>query len=134
MQGSYEGELFSSVHLTQKGCALACISDIIEFLGVDDDETALSVMNDCNPYAETDGDQTEAIEWDQERLKEMSSKQLWKVFADWTEISWDRMALWRFKHEHLGSTKYLLIQQRDISFDAHNREGCAGANDYHGAG
>ena len=92
MQGSYEGELFSSVHLTQKGCALACISDIIEFLGVDDDETALSVMNDCNPYAETDGDQTEAIEWDQERLKEMSSKQLWKVFADWTEISWDRMA------------------------------------------
>ena len=92
MQGSYEGELFSSVHLTQKGCALACISDITEFLGVDDDETALSVMNDCNPYAETDGDQTEAIEWDQERLKEMSSKQLWKVFADWTEISWDRMA------------------------------------------
>ena len=92
MQGSYEGELFSSVHLTQKGCALACISDIIEFLGVDDDETALSVMNDCNPYAETDGDQTEAIEWDQEKLKEMTSEQLWKVFADWTEISWDRMA------------------------------------------
>ena len=92
MQGSYEGELFSSVHLTQKGCALACISDITEFLGVDDDETALSVMNDCNPYAETDGDQTEAIEWDQEKLKEMSSEQLWKIFSDWCEISWDRMA------------------------------------------
>ncbi len=92
MQGSYEGELFSSVHLTQKGCALACISDIIEFLGVDDDETALSVMNDCNPYAETDGDQTEAIEWDQEKLKEMTSEQLWKIFSEWCEISWDRMA------------------------------------------
>jgi len=92
MQGSYEGELFSSVHLTQKGCALACISDIIEFLGVDDDETALSVMNDCNPYAETDGDQTEAIEWDQEKLKEMTSEQLWKIFAEWCEMSWDRMA------------------------------------------
>jgi hypothetical protein len=92
MQGSYEGELFSSVHLTQKGCALACISDITEFLDVEDDETALSVMNDCNPYAETDGDQTEAIEWDQEKLKEMSSEQLWKIFSDWCEISWDRMA------------------------------------------
>ena len=92
MQGSYEGELFSTVHLTQKGCALACISDIIEFLGVDDDETALSVMNDCNPYAETDGDQTEAIEWDQEKLKEMTSEQLWKIFSEWCEISWDRMA------------------------------------------
>ena len=92
MQGSYEGELFSSVHLTQKGCALACISDIIEFLGVDDDETALSVMNDCFTYAETDGDQTEAIEWDQEKLKEMTSEQLWKIFAEWCEMSWDRMA------------------------------------------
>ena len=92
MQGSYEGELFSSVHFTQKGCALACISDILEFLDVEDDETALSMMNACNPYAETDGEQTEAIEWDQEKLKEMTSEQLWKIFSDWCEISWDRMA------------------------------------------
>ena len=92
MQGSYEGELFSSVHLTQKGCALACISDITEFLDVDDDETALSVMNAANPYAETDGDQTEVIEWNQEKLKEMTSEQLWKIFQEWSNISWDRMA------------------------------------------
>ena len=92
MQGSYEGELFSSVHFTQKGCALACISDIIEFLGVDDDETALTVMNTCYAFQETDGDQTEAIEWDQEKLKEMTSEQLWKIFSEWCEISWDRMA------------------------------------------
>jgi hypothetical protein len=57
MQGSYEGELFSSVHLTQKGCALACISDITEFHGIDDDETALSVIN--NTYH---GDSEEATE------------------------------------------------------------------------
>ena len=92
MQGSYEGDLFSSVHLTQKGCALACISDIMEFLGVEDDETALTVMNSCYAFQETDGDQTEAIEWDQEKLKEMTSEQLWKIFSDWCEISWDRMA------------------------------------------
>jgi hypothetical protein len=62
MQGSYEGDLFSSVHLTQKGCALACIDDILQFHGVEDEETALSVMNSCYAYTETDGEQTEAIE------------------------------------------------------------------------
>lgn len=92
MQGSSEGELFSSVHLTQKGCALACIADILEFLGVDDEETALAVMNSCYSYTETDGEQTEAFEWDHEKLKEMTSEQLWKIFSEWCEISWGRMA------------------------------------------
>ena len=92
MQGSYEGDLFSSVHLTEKGCALACIADVLEFLGVDDSETALGVMNDVYSYTETDGEQTEAFEWDQEKLKEMSSEQLWKIFSDWTDMSWDRMS------------------------------------------
>ena len=92
MQGSYEGELFSSVHLTQKGCALACISDLMDFHNISDDETALAVMNSCYTYTETDGEQTEPIEWDQEKLKDMTSEQLWKVFADWCEMSWDRMA------------------------------------------
>jgi hypothetical protein len=92
MQGSYEGELFSSVHLTQKGCALACISDLMEFHGIEDDESALSVMNSCYTFTETDGEQTEAIEWDQEKLKEMTSDELWKIFAEWCEMSWDRMA------------------------------------------
>ena len=92
MQGSYEAELFSSVHLTEKGCALACIADVLEFLGVDDNETALGVMNDVYSYTETDGEQTEAFEWDQEKMRNMTSKELWKIFSDWTEISWDRMS------------------------------------------
>ena len=49
-------------------------------------------MNDIYAYTETDGEQTEAFEWDQEKMKSMSSKELWKIFADWTEISWDRMS------------------------------------------
>jgi hypothetical protein len=92
MQGSYEGEMFSSVHLTQKGCALACIADVLEFHGVEDKDTALSVMNDVYSYTETDGEQTEPFEWDQEKMKNMSSKELWKIFSEWVEISWDRMA------------------------------------------
>ena len=92
MQGSYEGELFSSVHFTEKGCALACIADVLEFLGVEDNETALSVMNDVYSYTETDGEQTEAFEWDQEKMKNMTRKELWKIFSDWTDMSWDRMS------------------------------------------
>ena len=92
LHGSYEAELFSSVHLTEKGCALACIADVLEFLGVEDNETALSVMNDVYSYTETDGEQTEAFEWEYEKLKKMSSKELWKVFSDWTNMSWERMS------------------------------------------
>ena len=92
LHGSYEGESFTSIHLTEKGCALACIADVLEFLGVDDNETALSAMNDVYSYTETDGEQTEAFEWDYEKMKNMTSKELWKIFSDWTEISWDRMS------------------------------------------
>ena len=92
LHGAYEGESFTSIHLTEKGCALACIADVLEFLGVDDNETALSVMNDVYSYTETDGEQTEAFEWDHEKMRKMSSKELWKIFSDWTNMSWERMS------------------------------------------
>ena len=79
MQGSYEGDLFSSVHLTEKGCALACIADVLEFLGVDDNETALSAMNDVYSYTETDGEQTEASSGIK-KDEEYDHKELWKIF------------------------------------------------------
>ena len=90
LQGSYESEAFTSVHLTEKGCALACIADVLQFLGVDDDETALSVMN--NAYHGETEEYKEPIEWDQEKLKDMSREELWKVFNDWTENSWEHMS------------------------------------------
>ena len=92
LHGSYEGESFTSIHLTEKGCALACIADVLEFLGVDSQEDALQVMNDSYAFTETDGEQTEAFEWDQEKMKQMSSQDLWKIFSDWCEICWDRMS------------------------------------------
>ena len=93
MQGSYESEFFSSVHLTQKGCALACIADVLDFLGVGDDETAVDAMNNCYSWTGTpeDDQQTEPPEWDHEKLKDMTSEQLWKIFREWTEMSWERM-------------------------------------------
>ena len=92
LHGTYENESFTSIHLTEKGCALAAIADVLDFLGVGDEESALQVMNDFYSYTETDGKQTEAFEWDHDKMKEMSSKDLWKILSEWVEISWDRMA------------------------------------------
>ena len=89
LHGTYESEMFTSIHLTEKGCALAAIADVMEFFGIDSDEEALRVMNDSYAYRDTDGEQTEPFEWDHERLKDMTSEQLWKVFNQWCEISWD---------------------------------------------
>ena len=89
LHGTYESEMFTSIHLTEKGCAVAAIADVMEFFGIDSDEEALRVMNDCYAYSGTDGEQTEPFEWDHERLKDMTSEQLWKVFNQWCEISWD---------------------------------------------
>ena len=95
LHGTYEGEMFTSIHLTEKGCALAAIADVLDFLSVDDRDSALSVMH--NMYAYTENEKAiqqaeEPFEWDHTKMKEMSSKELWKIFADWTEISWDAMS------------------------------------------
>ena len=88
MQGIHEGELFSSVHMTEKGCALACIADVLEFLGVEDEETALSAMNNHNAYRETDGEQAEPYEWDQAKMRDMKRDELWSIFQSWSELTW----------------------------------------------
>lgn len=87
MQGIHEGELFSSVHLTEKGAALAAIADVLEFLGVEDEETALSAMNNNYEYTETDGEQTEPFEWDQTKMRDMKRSELWPIFQSWSELT-----------------------------------------------
>ena len=89
MQGVHEGELYSSVHMTEKGAALAAIVDVLEFVGVDCAVTALSVMNLEYKYTETDGEQTEPLEWDYDKLKAMSRQELWRIFREWSQYTWD---------------------------------------------
>ena len=90
MQGIHEGDLFSSVHLTEKGAALAAITDVLDFLGVDDEETALRVMDNLSNYGltEKNGEQTEPFEWRDSKLKEMTRSELWSVFCSWSELTW----------------------------------------------
>lgn len=89
MQGVHEGELFSSVHMTEKGAALAAVFDVLEFLGVECKDTALDVMNRNYSYTETDGEQTEPFEWDPVKLHKMKRPDLWEVFNRWSELTWD---------------------------------------------
>ena len=104
MQGIHEGELFSSVHMTEKGCALACIADVLEFLGVEDEETALNAMNNHNPYSETDGDQEEAIEWNHSKMRDMKRPELWKIFNDWSSLTWDNNYGYQLEVMHMEVT------------------------------
>ena len=95
LHGTYEAEMFTSIHLTEKGCALACIADVLDFLSVTDEESALDAMR--NMYAYTPDEKAiqgaeKPFEWDHDKMKEMSSKDLWKIFSDWTETCWERMS------------------------------------------
>ena len=87
MQGIHEGELFASTHMTEKGAALAALADVLTFLGVEDEETALSAMNMHVRIGESEVN--EAPEWDFEKMKDMKRKELWKIFGDWSELTWD---------------------------------------------
>ena len=89
MIGIHEGEMFCTTHFTEKGAALAAIADVLDYLGVECGETALQVMNARYAYTETDGEQTEAIEWDHEKLRGMDLNKLWGVFGEWAELTWD---------------------------------------------
>jgi hypothetical protein len=93
MTGSYEGEHFASTHFTEKGAKLAAIADMLEFLGVEDEETATTVINARAEYyrapvSEND-DKAEIHEWDQDKMRGMTQSELGVIFRDWAELAWD---------------------------------------------
>ena len=88
MTGTYEGEQFASSHLTEKGACLAAIADVLQLLGVEDKEDAQRVMsNDISGKGLMEGD--EPIEWDPEKLRSKPRNELWGIFHEWAEYTWD---------------------------------------------
>ena len=87
VQGIHEGELFASTHMTEKGAALAALADVLMFLGVEDEDTALAVLNG-RYHGETE-EYTEPFEWDRIKLRDMKRKELWGIFNQWSELTWD---------------------------------------------
>ena len=78
--GIFEGELFTSTHLTEKGALLNAIEDILMFLGIDE-----------NPAEALDRhfDGEAAPCYDLDEMRKMSRKELSTLFGQWAEITWD---------------------------------------------
>ncbi len=90
----YDGEMSASTHLTQKGAYLTAINDVLEFLGVEDQETATEVVNarSLTTGQHNERESTDDLpphEWDFEILKGMSSEDLANVFGSWAEYTWE---------------------------------------------
>ena len=88
LSGSYEGEQFASTHLTEKGATLAAISDVLQLLGIEDEEDARRVCNRDTRGIEEDKD-VDPPQWDLEKMREMPRDKLWSIFHEWAEYSWD---------------------------------------------
>ena len=88
LSGSYEGQQFASSHLTEKGACLAAISDVLQLLEVEDGEDAHRVYNTRTSGIEEDPG-IEAPEWDLEKMRGMPRNELWGIFGEWAERTWD---------------------------------------------
>jgi hypothetical protein len=86
LSGSYEGEQFASSHLTEKGACLAAISDVLQLLGVEDEEGANRVMEARMVGLMED---EKPIEWDLQKMRDMPRDKLWGIFHEWAEYTWD---------------------------------------------
>ena len=88
LSGSYEGEQFASSHLTEKGAVLAAIADVLQLLGIEDEDDARQVVGRKNLNQGLMDDEI-AFEWDTEKMKSMTREQLWPIFHGWGEFTWD---------------------------------------------
>jgi len=88
MVGMHEGEHFASSHFTQKGALLSGIADMMDFLGIADQESAQAVFNDRLFGGEeeyTEGD----LETDFEKMRGMPLDTIQRLFRDYAEMAWD---------------------------------------------
>jgi len=83
----YDGEMSCSTHLTEKGAILAAIDDILQYLGIEDDEDAKKIYNDRSGIEEDAG--VEPPEWHHEKLRKMTVSELYGIFGEWCEKTWD---------------------------------------------
>ena len=80
---AFEGELYASTHLTQKGAWLAALGDLLSFLNLDD-------AVDLDDFRERHGiDPGEELPEHTTRLEALSSEELSKVFHKWSGYTWD---------------------------------------------
>jgi len=82
---AYEGELFATAHLTQKGAWLTAIYDILEFLTVSEGDCDLDGFRERYGVDPADDLPPNTVE----KLEALTSEELSKVFHTWSEYTWD---------------------------------------------
>ena len=79
--GSYDGEAFTSVHMTRKGALICALQDIYEYFDVVFDTISTEFVDDNgNPCFIGDSDE----------LKTKSSDDLYRIFRSWCDVLWER--------------------------------------------
>ena len=79
--GMYDGELFASSHLTEKGAFLTAIADIMRFTGHDDDQ---------EDFLERYGlEAEEAPPSDMGEMRKMPLTEIVAIYRKWADLSWD---------------------------------------------
>ena len=104
VQVAHEGDLSSSVHLTERGAAIAAITDLLDFLQIEDEDGAVEAVEVHYGGPEHDAPDRGAISgmWNRENLKEIKVKELWKIFNMWAQCTWDNQ--WGYMIEVNRST------------------------------
>ena len=79
----YDGEMSCTTHLTEKGCALAAIEDVMDYLQVHADEPDTHKT----AYASSEDEEKLPVDW--EVINRLDSKNLWALFRNYVEYTWD---------------------------------------------
>ena len=88
LSGNYDGEQFASSHLTEKGAILAAISDVLQLLGIEDEEDAHRIYNTRSSGVE-ENPGIKPPEWDLQKMRALPRNELWGIFGAWNEHTWD---------------------------------------------
>ena len=81
-QGVYEGELFSSTHLTEKGALITAILDMCEFFGIDENPEDAIKRYSIDP-------KTAKLAADADALRLQKRPKLHDLFREMAEHTWD---------------------------------------------
>ena len=82
---AYEGELFATTHLTQKGAWLTAIYDILEFLTVSEGDCDLDDFRERHGIESHEDLPPNTVE----ELEALTSEELSKVFYKWSGYTWE---------------------------------------------
>ena len=81
-QGVFEGELFSSTHLTEKGALITAILDMCEFFGIDQNPEDATERYNNNP-------KTAKRVADADALRLQKRPKLGELFREMAEYTWE---------------------------------------------